>query len=67
MVFVPAIAAADRQADEAAIRDVVQMRQQQNKLSDVFAFVFRESALTITEVNVRFLTLKLPWHTCAGQ
>ena len=87
---VGAVAAADRQADEAAIRDVVQTRQQQawnqhdakayaalfaedgdvvnvvgwwwkgrkeieNKLSDAFAFVFRESTLTITQVDTRFL------------
>jgi uncharacterized protein (TIGR02246 family) len=90
MAFVPAVMA-NRQADEAAIRDVVQTRQQQawnqhdskayaglfaedgdivnivgwwwkgraqieSKLTDAFAFVFRESTLTITEVNVRFLT-----------
>jgi uncharacterized protein (TIGR02246 family) len=90
MASVSGIAAADRQADEAAIRDVVQTRQQQawnqhdakayaalfaedgdlvnvvgwwwrgrkeieSKLTDAFAFVFRESTLTITEVNVRFL------------
>jgi uncharacterized protein (TIGR02246 family) len=91
MAFVSVIAAADRQADEAAIRDVVQTRQQQawnqhdakayaalfaedsdvvnvvgwwwrgrkeieSKLTDAFAFVFRESTLTITQVSVRFLT-----------
>jgi len=86
----PAGATPDRQADEAAIRDVVQTRQQQawnqhdakayaalfaedgdvvnvvgwwwkgrkeieNKLTDAFAFVFRESTLTITQVDTRFL------------
>ena len=91
LAFVSEIAAADRKADEAAIRDVVQTRQQQawnqhdakayaalfaedgdlvnvvgwwwrgrreiaSKLTDAFAFVFRDSTLTITEVNVRFLT-----------
>jgi uncharacterized protein (TIGR02246 family) len=91
MAFVSAIAVADRGADEAAIRDVVQTRQQEawnkhdakayaalfaedgdlvnvvgwwwkgrteieSKLTDAFAFVFRDSTLTITEVNVRFLT-----------
>ena len=90
MASVGAVAAADRQADEAAIRDVVQTRQQQawnqhdakayaalfaedgdvvnvvgwwwkgrkeieNKLTDAFAFVFRESTLTITQVDTRFL------------
>ena len=90
MSLVSAIAAADRGADEAAIRDLVQTRQQQawnqhdakayaalftedgdvvnvvgwwwrgreeieRKLTDAFAFVFRESALTITQVDVRFL------------
>jgi len=85
-----AAAAADRQADEAAIRDVVQTRQQEawnqhdakayaalfaedgdlvnvvgwwwkgrkeieSKLTDAFAFVFRESTLTITQADVRFL------------
>jgi uncharacterized protein (TIGR02246 family) len=88
---VSASTAADRQTDEAAIRDVLQTRQQQawnqhdakayaalfaedgdvvnvvgwwwrdraeikRKLTDAFAFAFRESTLTITEVNVRFLT-----------
>jgi uncharacterized protein (TIGR02246 family) len=91
MAFVSAVAAADRPADEAAIRDVVQTRQQQawsqhdakayaalfaedadlisvvgwwwkgrkeieSKLTDAFAFVFRESTLTITQVDIRFLT-----------
>jgi uncharacterized protein (TIGR02246 family) len=94
MAFVSATAAADRQGDEAAIRDLVQTRQQQawnqhdakayaalfakdgdlvnvvgwwwrgrkeieSKLTDAFAFVFRESTLTITEVNVRFLTSEI--------
>jgi uncharacterized protein (TIGR02246 family) len=31
----------------------------ERKLTDAFAFVFRESALTITEVNVRFLTSEI--------
>jgi uncharacterized protein (TIGR02246 family) len=88
--FGSTIPAADGQADEAAIRDIVQTRQQQawnqhdarayaalfaedgevvnvvgwwwrgraeieTKLTDAFAFVFRESALTITQVEVRFL------------
>ena len=79
---------------DAAIRDVVQSRQQQawnqhdakayaalfaengdvvnvvgwwwrsrkeieNKLSDAFAFAFRESTLTITEADVRFLTSEI--------
>jgi uncharacterized protein (TIGR02246 family) len=91
MAFVSSITAADRQADETAIRDVVQTRQQQawnqhdakayaalftedgdvvnvvgwwwrgrteieRKLTDAFAFVFRDSTLTITQVNLRFLT-----------
>lgn len=90
MALVSAIAAADRRADEAAIRDLVQTRQQQawnqhdakayassftqdgdvvnvvgwwwkgrkeieSKLTHAFAFVFRESTLTITQVDVRFL------------
>jgi uncharacterized protein (TIGR02246 family) len=92
MVPVSARVAADRQADEAAVVDVVQTRQQQawnehdakayaalfaedgdvvnvnvvgwwwkgrkeieNKLTDAFAFVFRDSTLTITEVDTRFL------------
>jgi uncharacterized protein (TIGR02246 family) len=90
MAFVSAVTAADRPADEAAIVDVVQTRQQQawnqhdakayaalfaedgdvvnvvgwwwkgrkeieNKLTDAFAFVFRESTLTITQVDTRFL------------
>jgi uncharacterized protein (TIGR02246 family) len=94
MALVSATAAADRQGDEAAIRDLVQTRQQQawnqhnakayaalfaedgdlvnvvgwwwrgrkeieSKLTDAFAFVFRESTLTITEVNVRFLTSEI--------
>jgi uncharacterized protein (TIGR02246 family) len=94
MASIPAIAAAAQQADEVAIRDVVQTRQQQawnqhdakayaalfaqdgdvvnvvgwwwrgradieSKLTDAFAFVFRESTLTITEVNVRFLTSEI--------
>jgi len=94
MAFGSAIAAPDRQADEAAIRDVVQTRQQQawnqhdakayaalfaedgdlvnvvgwwwkgrteieSKLTDAFAFVFRESTLTITQVDVRFLTSEI--------
>jgi uncharacterized protein (TIGR02246 family) len=94
MASVPAIAAAARQADEVAIRDLVQMRQQQtwnqhdakayaslfaedgdvvnvvgwwwrgraeieSKLTDAFAFVFRERTLTITEVDVRFLTSEI--------
>lgn len=77
--------------DEAAIREVVQARQQdawnrhdakayadlftedgdvvnvvgwwwrgrgeiEKKLSDAFTFVFRESTLTVTEVDIRFLT-----------
>src|SRR5438876_4592487 len=84
------VAAADRHAEESAIRDVVQTRQQQawnqhdakayaalfaedgdlvnvvgwwwkgraeieRKLTDAFAFVFRESSLTITQVDTRFL------------
>jgi uncharacterized protein (TIGR02246 family) len=94
MALVSATSAADRQGDEAAIRDLVQTRQQQawnqhdakayaalfaedgdlvnvvgwwwrgrkeieSKLTDAFAFVFRESTLTITEVNVRFLTSEI--------
>jgi uncharacterized protein (TIGR02246 family) len=90
MVPVSACVAADRQADEAAVVDVVQTRQQQawnehdakayaalfaedgdvvnvvgwwwkgrkeiqNKLTDAFAFVFRDSTLTITQVDTRFL------------
>jgi uncharacterized protein (TIGR02246 family) len=91
MASFPALAAADREVDEAAIRDVVQKQQQQawnqhdakayaslfaedgdvvnvvgwwwkdrkeieSKLTDAFAFVFGESTLTITQVDVRFLT-----------
>jgi uncharacterized protein (TIGR02246 family) len=91
IAFGSTIPAADGQADEAAIRDVVQTRQQQawnqhdarayaalfaedgevvnvvgwwwrgraeieSKLTDAFAFVFRESTLTITQVDVRLLT-----------
>jgi uncharacterized protein (TIGR02246 family) len=90
MVTVSACVAANRQADEATIVDVVQTRQQQawnqhdakayaalfaedgdlvnvvgwwwkgrkeieNKLTDAFAFAFRESTLTITQVDTRFL------------
>jgi len=86
MASVAVGAAADRQADEAAIRDVAQTRQQQawnqhdakayaalfaedgdvvnvigwwwkgrkeieSQLSDAFAFVFRESTLTITQAE----------------
>ena len=88
------LAAPDRQADEPAIRDIVQTRQQQawnqhdakaygalfaedgdvvnivgwwwkgrkqieDKLRDAFAFVFRESTLTINEVEIRFLKPKV--------
>ena len=91
MTLLSGTASADRQTDEAAIRDVVQTRQQQawnqhdakayaalfaedgdvvnvvgwwwkgrkeieNKLTDGFAFAFRDSTLTMTEVNVRFLS-----------
>jgi len=94
MASVAVGAAADRQADEAAIRDVAQTRQQQawnqhdakayaalfaedgdvvnvigwwwkgrkeieSQLSDAFAFVFRESTLTITQVDIRFLRPKI--------
>jgi uncharacterized protein (TIGR02246 family) len=94
MASVAVGAVADRQADEAAIRDVAQTRQQQawnqhdakayaalfaedgdvvnivgwwwrgrkeieNKLTDAFAFVFRESTLTITQVDIRFLRPKI--------
>jgi uncharacterized protein (TIGR02246 family) len=94
MAFISGTAAADQKGDEAPIRDVVQMRQQQawnqhdakayaalfaedgdvvnvvgwwwrsrkeieNKLTDAFAFVFRESTLTIKEVDVRFLTSEI--------
>jgi uncharacterized protein (TIGR02246 family) len=94
MAFVSVTAAADQKGDEAAIRDVVQTRQQQawnqhdakayaalfaedgdvvnvvgwwwrsrkeieSKLTDAFAFVFRESTLTITEVDIRFLTSEI--------
>jgi uncharacterized protein (TIGR02246 family) len=90
LIMASVAAAADRQADEAAIRDVVQTRQQEawnqhdakayaalfaedgdlvnvvgwwwkgrkeieSKLTDAFAFVFRESTLTITQADVRFL------------
>src|SRR6266496_2493924 len=94
IVFVSTMVAADPQADEAAIRDVVQARQQQawnqhdakayaalfaedgdvvnvvgwwwrgrkeieSQLSDAFAFIFRESTLTITHVDIRFLRPKI--------
>ena len=94
MASVAVGAAADRQADAAAIRDVAQTRQQQawnqhdakayaalfaedgdvvnvigwwwkgrkeieSQLSDAFAFVFRESTLTITQVDIRFLRPKI--------
>jgi len=94
MAFISGTAGADQKGDEAAIRDVVQSRQQQawnqhdakayaalfaedgdvvnvvgwwwkgrneieSKLTDAFAFVFRESTLTITEVDVRFLTTEI--------
>src|SRR5207249_10008253 len=94
MASVAVGAAADRQADEAAIRDVAQTRQQEacnqhvakayaalfaedgdvvnivgwwwkgrkeieSQLSDAFAFVFRESTLTITQVDIRFLRPKI--------
>jgi|SRR6516162_2977156 len=94
MAFISGTAGADQKGDDAAIRDVVQSRQQQawnqhdakayaalfaengdvvnvvgwwwrsrkeieNKLSDAFAFAFRESTLTITEADVRFLTSEI--------
>ena len=94
MAFGSTIPAADGGTDEAAIRDIVQTRQQQawnqhdarayaalfaedgevvnvvgwwwrgraeieSKLTDAFAFVFRESALTITQVEVRFLAAEI--------
>jgi len=94
MAFISGTAGADKKGDEAAIRDVVQTRQQkawnlhdakayaalfaedgdvvnvvgwwwkgrkeiESKLTNAFAFVFRESTLTIAEVNVRFLTSEI--------
>jgi uncharacterized protein (TIGR02246 family) len=99
IVFVAAVLASapwasladDRQKDEAAIRDLLQARQQaawnshdakayaalfaenadlvnvvgwwwrgraeiEKKLTDAFVFVFRDSTLTVTEVDVRFLS-----------
>jgi len=39
----------------------------ESKLGAAFAFVFRDSALTISEVHVKFLRPRLPSRTSAGR